>query len=391
LKEREVAKILAVGGGSGGHVTPVVAVFNQLDQKDQHQLKFWCDRKFSKQAKRIMAKYDPDLPVEVIASGKLRRYHKLGFWAHLAPSVLFPNIRDFFLVCAGLAQSFFKLLAWRPDVIFMKGGYVCLPVGYAAKLLGIPIVLHDSDAHPGLTNRLLAPSAVKIGTGAPLDYYNYPASKAEYVGIPVAADFHQYSDQRRAEFKQQLGFDAERPLVVVTGGGLGAVRINNALVDSLDKLLPETSVFLISGNLQFEELNSRVEQRQGWRIEPFIHEDMYQVLAAADIVVTRAGATTLSELAALHKPTIIVPNGRLTAGHQLKNAKVYQDALAAVVVDENEMVKDPSVLSSKILDLVRASKIRRELGENFAKFAKPDAAKDMSKIIKQVLSKRGKK
>ena len=130
--------------------------------------------------------------------------------------------------------------------------------------------------------------------------------------------------------KRKLQFDPDRPLVVVTGGGLGAARINQAVVASREILLKEASVFLISGTLQYEELKQMIDERDGWRLQAFVHNGMAEVLAAADVVVTRAGATTLLELAALHKPTIIIPNGRLTAGHQLKNAKVYQEALAAV-------------------------------------------------------------
>ena len=170
-----MVKILAVGGGSGGHVTPVVAVFKELHKIDpEFELSFWCDKKFGPTARSIVASYDPELPVDLIYSGKLRRYHGVSKWYALHPTILLPNIVDMVRVAAGFVQSFFKLLRLRPDVIFMKGGFVCLPVGYAARLLRIPIVIHDSDAHPGLTNRLLAPFAKKIGTGAPLKYYKYP-------------------------------------------------------------------------------------------------------------------------------------------------------------------------------------------------------------------------
>jgi len=266
-----------------------------------------------------------------------------------------------------------------------------LPVGYVAKVLRIPFVIHDSDAHPGLTNRLLAPFASKIGTGLPLEYYNYPADKAKYVGIPVAKEFKVYSTKEQKDFKRQLGFDEDRPLIVVTGGGLGAVKINNAIADSLDKLLAEASVTLISGNAQYDELQKRLGKRQNWRLEAFIYKDMFKVLAAADLVVARAGATTLLELAALGKPTIIVPNSMLTAGHQLKNAKVYQDNLAAVVVTEEEMESEPNALAEKALQILRAPNILRELGQNFAKFAKPNAAQDVAKIILSVIKQRGDK
>ncbi|MDO4773730.1 MAG: glycosyltransferase [Candidatus Saccharibacteria bacterium] len=384
-----MARILAVGGGSGGHVTPVVAVFSELQKSGKYELRFWCDKKFGPNAKRLVAKLDPSIPVHMIAAGKLRRYHGMSLWQQLHPGTLLPNIMDAAKVLAGFLQSFWKLLWWRPDVIFIKGGYVCLPVGYAARLLRIPLVLHDSDAHPGLTNRLLAPFAAKIGTGAPLEYYSYPADKAAYVGIPVAAEFRQYTEAERRELKQQLGFDPSRPLVVVTGGGLGAVRLNNAIVAGREMILDEASLFLVSGTHQYQELVDRTEPQDGWRLQAFVHDGMARVLAAADVVVTRAGATTLLELAALARPTIIVPNRQLTAGHQLKNAKVYQDALAAIVVDEAAIANDELVLAKTVVNVLRAPQIRRDLSCHFAAFAKPDAAAEMAEMILSVIQGQG--
>lgn len=355
------------------------------------ELRFWCDKKFGPSARSIFAKYDASIPVEVISAGKLRRYHNVSKWYYVRPSIFWPNAIDFFRVVWGFLQSVWRLLRWRPDVIFIKGGYVCLPVGYAAHLLHIPLVLHDSDAHPGLTNRLLAPFAVKIGTGAPLEYYSYPPQKAEYVGIPIAPEFRPYTEYERQGLKHELGFDKNRPLIVVTGGGLGAVRINNAIVESRDMLLQSASVFLISGTQQFAELKERVDERDGWRLQAFVSDGMARVLAAADVVIARAGATTLLELAALHKPTIIVPNGMLTAGHQLKNAKVYQDKLAAVVVTEEEMMGQGDVLAHKALQMLKAPKILKDLGDNFGTFAKPNAAKDMAEMIMMVLRRQGRR
>ena len=117
-----MAKILAVGGGSGGHVTPVVAVCKELRETGDHELRFWCDRKFGANAKGIFAKFDETIPIDLIVAGKLRRYHGVGKLAHLRPSILLPNMRDIVLVMAGFVQSVWKLLRWRPDVIFMKVG-----------------------------------------------------------------------------------------------------------------------------------------------------------------------------------------------------------------------------------------------------------------------------
>lgn len=369
----------------------MVAVFRELQKTGDHELRFWCDKKFGASARGIFAKFDDTIPVELITAGKLRRYHGKNLSFHLHPSILLPNLRDGFKVVVGFFQSLFKLIAWRPDVIFIKGGYVCLPVGYAARLLQIPLVLHDSDAHPGLTNRLLSPFAKAIGTGAPLEYYNYPPEKASYVGIPVAPEFRPYSEAERQKLKAKLGFDASRPLVVVTGGGLGARRINSAILAIREDLLAEASVFLISGNQQYEEILKQTDERSGWRLQAFVHNGMAEVLAAADIVVTRAGATTLLELAALHKPTLIIPNGRLTGGHQLKNAKVYQDALAALIVSEDELDKDDQILARKIIGVLKSQRILKGLGDNFGKFAKPDAAKDMVKIILTTIRRQGRR
>ncbi len=169
-----------------------------------------------------MAHFDKNVQVQRVLSGKLRRYHHLTWWQHFTiPSVLFPNIIDVFFIVFGTMQSIVKLVLWRPNVIFAKGGAVCVPIGVAAKLLHIPIVIHDSDAHPGLTNQILSKWAVAIGTGAPLEYYSYPKAKAQYVGTPVDEAFKPLSDAQRQVQKTRLGFDPKKPLMVVTGGGLG--------------------------------------------------------------------------------------------------------------------------------------------------------------------------
>ena len=177
----------------------------------------------------------------------------------------------------------------------------------------------------------------------------------------------------------------------MTGGGLGAARLNEAVVATREQLLAETSVFLISGKHQFNELKERVDSRAGWRLEAFVNHGMAEVLAAADVVVARAGATTLLELAALHKPAVIVPNGMLTAGHQLKNAKVYQDALAAVIVEESTLEQTPEVLSKKVIGLVKSPRILAGLGRNIGTFAKPNAAKDMAAMLLTVIRRQGRR
>lgn len=346
------------------------------------ELRFWCDVHFAQQAASIVGAFDDTVPVETIASGKLRRYHHLTLWQHLMwPSLMWQNVVDVFKVAGGFFQSVWKLVWWRPDVVFTKGGFVCLPVGLAAHVLGIPLVIHDSDAHPGLTNRILSRWATKIATGAPLEYYNYPKGKTSYVGIPVNKAFRPFSKDEQAAAKKQWGVNPAKPLLVVTGGGLGAKRLNNTTLEVLDQLQRLASVILVSGAGQYDELRQRFPgDTKDFKLHKFI-SNMHELLGAADVVVTRAGATTILELAALEKPTILVPNAALTGGHQLKNAAVYEEAQVAIVLDEDKTVEKPELLVKAVASYLRDTKTTRTMAKRFGTFAKPHAAKDMAKLI----------
>lgn len=378
--------MLTAGGGSGGHVTPVVAVLKQLrEHAPDAEVRFWCDYAFYKQAKATMHAFDPSIRVSRTVSGKLRRYHHLTPLQHLRmPSTILLNIRDIFLTGIGALQSIVRLILWRPDVVFTKGGFVCLPIGFAAHLLRIPLVIHDSDAHPGLTNRILSRWATKIATGAPLKYYPYPAEKTQHVGIPVADEFRHYSVQEKMQFRQEINAAVDRPLVVITGGGLGATRINDATLAQLPVLREHASVILISGTGQYEELRRRVpENDASFQLLPFVSGNMFAYLAAADIVVTRAGATTLLELAGLSVATILVPNGKLTGGHQLKNAQVYVEQDAVVSVEDEMLEQHPEILSRAIIDLLNNPKRRDELAHNIGALATPHAAESVATFVLQ--------
>lgn len=352
----------------------------------QVELKFWCDDKFGPQAKSIVGAFDETIPVETILSGKLRRYHHLTLWQHIMwPSLMWKNLVDIFKVTGGFFQSIGKLILWRPDVVFTKGGFVCLPVGLAARALAIPLVIHDSDAHPGLTNRILARWADKIATGAPLEYYNYPKSKSKYVGIPVNEAFKPFSKAQQVEAKKAWGVDPKKPLLVVTGGGLGARRLNNMTLEVLPELQKMASVILVSGAAQYDENRAVMpKDTDDFKLHKFVN-NMHELLGAADVVVTRAGATTILELAALEKPTILVPNAALTGGHQLKNAAVYGEAQVAMVLDEDEAVEKPTMLVEAVRQYLADTKTTTTMAKRFGTFAKPHAARDMAKLILSVL------
>ena len=380
---KKTLRVLAVGGGSGGHVTPVVAVIGELQkQYPQVEVRFWCDRHFAPQARRIIGDFDASIPVQTVWAGKLRRYSHLSLWQHFTiPSILFPNIRDLFLVIVGFVQSTVRLLFSRPDVVFSKGGFVSLPVGWAAALLRIPLVIHDSDATPYLSHRLLAPFAKSIATGSPLEHYNYPVAKTTYVGIPINPEYKPYSDDRRNELKHEFGFDSRKPLVVFIGGGLGAKQLNNAVAKQLSLLLDHTNVILISGSAQYDELRSLTpEADPRFILKDFVSQGLADIQGAADIVVSRAGATALLELAALAKPTILVPSKRLS--WQIKHAEVYAKDQAVVLLDENNFeLPDDQSLPSSVIGLLDDPELQKRLASNIHRLARPHAARDMAAMI----------
>jgi UDP-N-acetylglucosamine--N-acetylmuramyl-(pentapeptide) pyrophosphoryl-undecaprenol N-acetylglucosamine transferase len=345
-------------------------------------IQFWCDTHFAPQARSIMGGFDSSIPVQTIAAGKFRRYHHLTALQHILwPSLMWANLKDVFKVAGGLLQSLWKLIWWRPDVIFTKGGYVCLPVGMAAHILRIPLVIHDSDAHPGLTNRVLSRWATSIGTGAPLEYYQYPADRSRYVGIPINEAFRPYSSAEQQAAKKEWGISTDKPLLVVTGGGLGAKRLNAVVAQSLDALQHYVSVVLVAGTAQYDELREQLPaDGPTFQLHPFIN-NIHTLLGAADIVATRAGATTILELAALQKPTILVPNAALTGGHQLKNAAVYEEAQVAIVVNEDAMVEKPDILVRAVKSYLDDPKTTATMARRFGEFARPNAAKDMADMI----------
>lgn len=381
-------RILTVGGGSGGHVTPVAAVIRELKEKHPNaEIMFWCDKNYAPQARRIMAGYSSSLRVQTVSAGKFRRYQHLSKLQHLTiPTVIFPNIFDTFRVVFGVVQSVARLMVWRPDVVFANGGYVCLPVGIATKILGIPLVIHDADAVPGLTNRILAPIAKQIMTGLPLSHYSYPSSKAKYVGIAIDPAYRIVSEEQRRKLKKQLGFEPSRPLVVFAGGGLGSKQINDAVAIHLDDLMKFTNVVLLSGSAQYDELRSLTPTNdKRFLLKDFV-PGLRELFSAADVVVSRAGATTLLELSALATPTIVVPSKRLK--WQVEHADHYVAKKAVLLLDEDKFDEpNDTSLVDTVRKVVSDTKLRRSLGNNLHDMARPHAARDMARVIERASHK----
>lgn len=320
--------------------------------------------------------------VRVISAGKFRRYVHLSFWQHFTvPHVVTRNVTDLFKIGWGVAQSIGLMLRFRPDVIFAKGGFVCLPVGIAGRLLRIPLVIHDSDTRAGLTNRILSRWATKIATGSPLENYSYDPRRSVYTGVPIDDAFTPKTPEQQRALKEKIGIDPSKLLVVATGGGLGARSINYALVRCGQALIEQENlaIYHVTGKGNYEEARQAAPTSPSYKLVPFVYEDMAAVLGAADIVVSRGSATTLQELAGLKKAVIIVPAHQL--GDQVKNAEMYDTAGAGMIIDNHALESNPDILRDAIRTLAQNEALREQFAEALHVFARPNAAADLAQLI----------
>lgn len=404
-------KVLVVGGGSGGHITPAVAVIREiLEMKPRTRVEFWTDRKYYKNVVKITTEIGvrwgsraqegnrkiPYIRVRKVWAGKFRRYAGWTWqdwfknWNIVLKDLVFGNIGGFFGFVGGLMQSFWRLLlpSRRPDVIFLKGGFVGLPVGLVARLFRIPYIVHESDVVPGLANRLLMRHATVVATG----FAELAGAKdVVQVGTPVAPEFKSVSEVKQKTLKKTFGFDPERPLVVVTGGSQGALSIDEAMMEILPEMLKFTSVGLVAGRKHYENMVElkkyeewdKAKLQSNFRMWEF-NSAMHELMGAADVVVSRAGATTIAELAALEKAVILIPYELLPGGHQTKNAEKLQEAKAVVVIPDEKMRQQPGLLLEEVRHLVRSPRERRELAERLHAEAKLDAALRLARVVLEV-------
>lgn len=375
-------KILLVGGGSGGHVTPLKAIAEELDT-DVHQVSIISDRGFFKQAE-FLFKDNKNVKLYKIFAGKYRRYQSKSFvWHIIHLPTLLKNIRDIFYLAIGLLQATVLMVRLKPDVVFCKGGFVCIPVGVSARLFKKKIIIHDSDTRPGLTNRILSKWAYKIATGMPADFYPYPKDKMVHVGMPVASSFKSVSEAVKESFKTKLGFKHSQPVLLVTGGGNGSEQINNLVNEIAPDLLDlGWGIEHITGK---GKSKSTVENKgelggkqKSWHVSEFT--DMLPRLLAADIVVARTSASTLQECANSKKVVVGLPSPHLS--DQIMNAEYFESKNSLVYIKEDDL--SAKKLKDTLQDLQKNKASSEALGENLYKnFAMPNAAKQIAKIISQ--------
>ena len=376
-----------VGGGSGGHLTPLVAVAEALKSLDDSASICHIGQRGENlsevtQHKAIDESYE-------IRAGKFRRYHGESWLKQLLDvKTNLLNVRDVFRFIRGTFESYFLLKRLNPNAVFLKGGFVSVPVGYAARLLSIPYVTHDSDAIPGLANRMTAKHAVYNLTALPTKLYPYAEEKSRQVGIPTQKEFVKVTETLQAEARMTLEVPLDADILLSVGGGLGAQKINDAIVAGSRDLLkahPKLIIIHLTGKSLYNETlakyqNLLTEELMSRLIVIDFSTTLYQLSAAADIIITRAGATNIAEFAMQQKACIVVPAPHLTGGQQLHNAEVLQQTNAALIVQEDELDK----LSTKITFLLDSKEERQKIAKSLNDLAVVDADKSIATLLEEM-------
>lgn len=333
----------------------------------------------------VLAKSSTDIDVqERVRAGKFRRYHNEAWYKKMLDIKTFSqNIIDFFRTIAGFFDALGVIRRTQPDVAFIKGGFVGVPMGLACAMRGVPYITHDSDTHPGLANRIIGRWARVHAVGMPEEFYAYPKTKMRYVGVPLGKEYHRVSEHDMHAYRKKLDLPKSGQVITITGGSLGAQRLNigmETVVGTLVKEHPGLHVLHQTG-ANATQLYSPLdpELRKRIRTVDFV-EDMACFTGAADLVIARAGATTISELAVQHKPVILVPNAELTGGHQLKNAK-HLERQGAVEILEETTLRHAAEAVETIDSLLRNPKRREELSQAIGKLSSDNAAASIAAMI----------
>jgi UDP-N-acetylglucosamine--N-acetylmuramyl-(pentapeptide) pyrophosphoryl-undecaprenol N-acetylglucosamine transferase len=355
------------GGGTAGHIFPGLAVIELL-KKDWTGRIFWLGSRNKQEQKWIT---DYGIPCYPIHAGKLRRYFS------------FKNFTDIFTILLGFMQSLWYLIKERPLLLFSKGGYVSIPPVFAARLLGISVFTHESDFDPGLATRLNARVATKILTSFPdTGSYLGPQFQARvtYTGNPIRASFTQGT---AGLGKKLVHCPPDTPLILVLGGSQGALRINQFILIILDELTKESFLVHQMGPEKFEFQ----EKKNYWPV-PFLREELPHLLAAASLVISRAGANTLAELAALGKPALLIPLSLAgSRGDQIRNAQYYAEHGAAEVFDEQ--AGSPQELLDIIRNLLNNKEKLQQMQADMQKLGMPHAQRLICDLIYAELKKHG--
>ena len=375
-------RILFAGGGTGGHIYPILAVTEEL-QKAAINGKIDLNlRYFSDPERYNFLLASNGILVSKIFSAKLRRYF---------------DIRDLFdipLFFISVIQSFWKVFWFMPDVLFSKGGPGSLPVVLACWFYRVPIIIHESDSAPGLANLMASKFADRIAVSFNSSTEFFIAKNAELsekialTGNPTRKSLTDNALEQEAA-KQIFSFDSKKPLILIIGGSQGSAKINDFMLNaSLELMEADIQVLHQTGVNNFDDAKKELKfilenytekEMARYKIVPYFEKDLQDAYAAADIIISRAGSGSIFEIAAFGKPSILIPLQKSAQNHQIQNAYEYAGSGAAIIVEEANLM--PNIIISQIKKIVSDPEKFKKMSEAAKNFSKPEAAKIISEEI----------
>ena len=319
--------IVLTGGGTAGHVTPNIALIPRLKELG-YEISYIGS--YDGIEKKLIE--EMNIPYYGISSGKLRRYFDL------------KNFTDPFRVLKGFGEAKKLLKQLKPDVVFSKGGFVTVPVVIAAGRRKIPTIIHESDMTPGLANKLCLSSASKICCNFPETVNNLPADKAVLTGTPIRQELLSGNADAGRKF---CGFTADKPVIMVIGGSLGAASVNDNVRKILPELLKDFQVVHLCGKGKTDE---SLKGTTGYVQYEYIQDELPDLFAMADVVISRAGANAICEIRELHKPNLLIPlSAKASRGDQILNARSFERQGFSLVLEEEQLTKETLLAAVKNL------------------------------------------
>ncbi len=355
-------RVIISGGGTGGHIFPAIAIANALKSIDPEIEILFVGAKGKMEMEKV-----PAAGYKIIGLTVAGLQRKLT-----AKNLLFP-----FKLIAGIIQAKRVVKNFKPDVAIGVGGYASGPVLRVASNSGVPCLLQEQNSYPGITNKILAKKAKRICVAYPAMERFFPAGKIVITGNPVRQDI--MTKVERSEAVEYFGLDSSKKSILVIGGSLGARSVNDGILSGVKGLPEDVQLLWQTGKFYFEEMKSGAGDVKNVKIQPFIKR-MDMAYTVADVVISRAGALSVSELAVAGKPVIFIPSPNVAEDHQTKNAKVMVDDNAALLVKDD----DKDILIEKALELLNDSEMMSRLSKNILKHARPDAAKNIAQEVLEV-------
>jgi len=371
-------KILFTGGGTGGHLFPLIAIMKELRNKSPFTLDMYFIGPPDHFSNELLEK--ENVTIKRIKTGKIRRE------TNLVGKI--QNFVDIFInIPIGLIQSFYYIFIISPDLVFSKGGHGSIPITIVSRLLQIPIFIHESDIIPGIANQKMNKYALEIFTSFPKTEY-FPPEKLIFTGNPVRKEL--LIPPTNKEIDETLKIETNKPVLFIIGGSQGSERINDLILEIISQLLLKFEVIHQCGINNFEDFKIQSkffipkEYEKSYHLFGFMNQtELKCAYTKADIVVSRAGSGSIFEIALFGKPSILIPLPESAQNHQLKNAYYYSDFGATIVMEEHNLT--PHLFLQKLSGLINSHQTLKSMSQRAIEFSKPRSAEIIAEYIIEFL------